>query len=244
MDKLPPIRSRKAYLQIVDTLVDRIARGELEYGNRLYNEGELMAMLGVSRPTLREALRVLEFLGIVTVAPRSGIRISSPQDDHRYLPLLYSMVFERISQRDLFELRQALQVEMAGHAADRRDEAGLTRLRAAARDMRDHMDADAAAFARLDYAFHMEILRCAGNFAAVKLMNTFGILIERQLRETIEEMPLPRRKKTLSYHEGIVLRIEQQDAAGARALMYEHLSRSREANSSEEPVRFRLDSDL
>ena len=102
---LSPIRSQKAYRTIVRTIVGLIARGELEYGNRLYNEQELMAMLGVSRPTLREALRVLEFLGIATVAPRRGILINQPQDSEGYLPLLSVLLFERITDRELFELR-------------------------------------------------------------------------------------------------------------------------------------------
>ena len=91
---LSPIRSQKAYRTIVRTIVGLIARGELEYGNRLYNEQELMSMLGVSRPTLREALRVLEFLGIATVAPRRGILINQPRDSEGYLPLLSVLLFE------------------------------------------------------------------------------------------------------------------------------------------------------
>ena len=242
--QIQPIRSKKAYLQIVDTLVDRIARGKLEYGNKLYNESELLELLGVSRPTLREALRVLEFLGIVTVAPRSGIRINSPQPDNGYLPLIYSMVFERISQRDLFELRQALQVEMAGQAALRRDRAGLERLWEAVEAMRAGLEGEAAQFAQLDYAFHMEIIRCSGNFVALKLMNTFGTLIQRQLLETIQDMPRQRRAGTLEYHTRIVQHIQKGDAAGARAVMYEHLGRSRQVNQNAGQIRFRLGSDL
>ena len=71
-------------------------------------------MLGVSRPTLREALRVLEFLGIATVAPRRGILINQPRDSEGYLPLLSVLLFERITDRELFELRQALQIEAVG----------------------------------------------------------------------------------------------------------------------------------
>ena len=96
MDKLtpPPIRE-KSYLRIVGTIMDMIAQGKVQYGDRLYNEQELVAMLGVSRPTLREALRVLEFLGIATVVPHKGITISKPNESGGYLPLLYILAFEK-----------------------------------------------------------------------------------------------------------------------------------------------------
>ena len=78
---IPAIKKEKAYLRIVDVVMDLIARGEVGYDDHFYTEQELMAMLGVSRPTLREALRVLEFLGIATVTPHKGISISRPSDE-------------------------------------------------------------------------------------------------------------------------------------------------------------------
>ena len=67
---ISPVKSPKAYLLIVEKIVSLVARGELKYGEQLYTENDLMATLNVSRPTLREALRVLEFLGVVSVSPR------------------------------------------------------------------------------------------------------------------------------------------------------------------------------
>ena len=72
---ITPIKSPKAYLVIVEKIVGLVASGQLKYGEHLYTEKDLMETLNVSRPTLREALRVLEFLGIVSVSPRKGIKI-------------------------------------------------------------------------------------------------------------------------------------------------------------------------
>lgn len=66
-------QEKKAYRQIVEAILGMITDGSLEYGSKLYKEQELGQLLGVSRPTLREALRALEILGIVTVRPRNGI---------------------------------------------------------------------------------------------------------------------------------------------------------------------------
>ena len=53
-------QEKKAFRQIIEAILVMIADGTLEYGSSLYNEEELCQMLGVSRPTLREALRAME----------------------------------------------------------------------------------------------------------------------------------------------------------------------------------------
>ena len=69
---LKPVKNKKAYMQIIEEIIRLLNENKIEYGDKLYSEPELTSMLNVSRPTLREALRVLEFLGIVTVSPRKS----------------------------------------------------------------------------------------------------------------------------------------------------------------------------
>ena len=107
----------KSYLRSVGIIMDLIASGHLQYGDRLYKEQDLAEMLGVSRPTMREALRVLEFLGVASAVPHRGISINQPSAQGGYLPLLYILSFEKTTNKELFELRQALQMEMAAQAA-------------------------------------------------------------------------------------------------------------------------------
>ena len=225
---LSPIRSQKAYRTIVRTIVGLIARGELEYGNRLYNEQELMAMLGVSRPTLREALRVLEFLGIATVAPRRGILINQPQDSEGYLPLLSVLLFERITDRELFELRQALQIEAVGHAAERsstKQAAVLDEINLRLEALLNQTPPDPVQFADIDYEFHEQVASMAENRLGKKLMNTFGVLMRGKLLEISRAITPELRKKTLSFHREIARQISLHDPETARRVMREHLDR-------------------
>ena len=225
---LSPIRSQKAYRTIVRTIVGLIARGELEYGNRLYNEQELMSMLGVSRPTLREALRVLEFLGIATVAPRRGILINQPRDSEGYLPLLSVLLFERITDRELFELRQALQIEAVGHAAERggaKQAAVLDEINLRLESLLNQASPEPVQFADIDYEFHEQVASMAENRLGKKLMNTFGVLMRDQLLEISRAMTPELRKKTLSFHREIARQISLHDPEAARRVMREHLDR-------------------
>lgn len=239
---ISPIKHKKAYLQIVDKVVELIAQGKLEYGSKLYNEQELVSLLGVSRPTLREALRVLEFLGIVTTGPRKGILINKPADSSGYIPLAYILTFEQIKQRELFELRQALQIESAGLAALRRTPAHLRELKDYVLWIEASLQADTETFAQLDYDYHQQIIVCAENQLALKLMNTLGTMMRQQLENYIREMPIERRTGTLYYHRTIAEHIERGEVDQARDMMCKHLTRPYDARM-ELPIQFRLDGD-
>ena len=98
----------KAYLRFVHTIVQEIADGNLAYDEKFYSEQELSDKFHMSIPTLREALRVLEFMGIITVKPHQGIHIHHPEDFGGYPVMRYILDFESPSQQELQELHTAL----------------------------------------------------------------------------------------------------------------------------------------
>jgi len=232
----PPIRE-KSYLRIVGTIMDMIAQGKVQYGDRLYNEQELVAMLGVSRPTLREALRVLEFLGVATVVPHKGITINRPSETGGYLPLLYILSFEKTTGKELFELRQALQLEMVSLAAANRTDEDIQTLRTMIQQMEDQKTADAEVLSRLDDDFHQKLLEVSGNRLVCKLMETIRPMIRKQLAGHIENETLAHRDQTIADHKRITECVAQGDGAAARQAMYLHLTDSRR-DAGDEPVLF------
>ena len=160
---IKPVKNKKAYFQIIDTFIKLIITNQLEYGERLYNETELMEILNVSRPTLREALRVMEFLGIVTVSPRKGIIISDPKNNNYYLPLTYILAFEKTSNTDLFELRMAIELQMISLATSRGTDENFAELKQILDEMVNLPDGDITNFTKLDQLFHTQVLNCAKN---------------------------------------------------------------------------------
>ena len=227
MENIPAIKKEKAYLRIVDVIIRLIAEGKVEYQDRFYTEQELMTMLGVSRPTLREALRVLEFLGVTTVSPRNGISIRKPSDQEGYLPLLYILAFEKTTGRELFELRQALQLEMAALAARCRTEKDVQALNDLIGEMEGQLDADDDVFYALDHHFHQRIVEAAGNHLVLKLMNTIGPMLQNQLLRHGKKETTKQRRATLEEHRCIVEQIAAGDSSAARDAMEHHLADSR-----------------
>jgi len=224
---VPSIKKEKAYLRIVDVVIRLVAEGKVEYHDRFYTEQELMTMLGVSRPTLREALRVLEFLGVTTVSPRNGISIRKPSDQDGYLPLLYILAFEKTTGQELFELRQALQLEMTALAAQSRSEEDLWALQRLLEEMEQQLDADDDTFYSLDHKFHQQIVEATGNHLVLKLMNTIGPMLRNQLLRHGKKDTTKQRQMTLEEHRCIVEHIAAGRSAAARDAMERHLADSR-----------------
>lgn len=225
MKEIKPVKTTKAYMQIVDKIIDLVINNEIEYGDKLYSEPELTKLLNVSRPTLREALRVLEFLDIVNVSPRRGIRINKPESTDSYKPLIYMLKFEKTTELELFELRRAIQISMVEPAARNRTEEDLTELKEIVDSFTTYIDADYEIFADLDYNYHMQIIKCSQNLMCYKLMKTLSILMKNQMRNIIYNLPKENRADTLKYHTKIYEAIRDKDSDKALKLMSEHMER-------------------
>lgn len=219
------VKRKKIYFMIVESFIERIQSGQIEYGDKLYNEQELIKMFNVSRPTFREALRVMEFLGIITVTPRKGIIVNDPSENKTYFPLLYILAFEKTSSKNLFELRRAIQVEMVARAAERATPEDLEKLASIVEETRLQLNADYTVFADLDYQFHMQVVECAKNPLCYKLMETLKVMIHSQLEQIIKAMPIEKRESTLRYHHEIYEAVKEGNSVKACSIMQEHLER-------------------
>lgn len=240
---IPSVRREKAFLRIVDIIINLISEGKVAYKDKFYTEQELMTILGVSRPTLREALRVLEFLGVTTVSPRNGISINAPNDSDGYLPLIYTLAFDKTTPRELFEIRQALQLEMVAIAALEHTPESVAALREINEKMRNNLDATPEQFAYIDYEYHQQIIITSKNRLALKLSNTIAPLIQKQLILRQREMvSYKSRENTLHEHEVIVQHVENGEAEAARLAMLNHMKGSAKMARAfgDEPIHFSI----
>lgn len=225
IENIKPVKSKKAYMQIVESIIALISANKIEYGDKLYSEQEMTKMLNVSRPTLREALRVLEFLGIVSVSPRRGISINKPENTESYMPLIYMLMFEKTEEIELFELRRSIQISMAEKAAENRSEEDLKILEEIIVKNKEYINDDYEVFAELDYNFHKQVVKCSGNAMCYKLMETLNILMKNQMMDIIHNLPIEKRVDTVDYHIKIYESIRDKKSEDAMKYMYQHMER-------------------
>lgn len=190
---------------VADAIVQRIQRGELRPGERLY-EDKLAAELGVSRNPVRESIRALEATGFIEVIPRRGAYVA--EIDHTDLG-------------QLLEVRQILEAHAAALAALRRDEHVIARLdRCIAEGTEASQREDLVTAAQRHREFHLAIEEASGNRY---IGDTVGPL--RQRTELVFSM-LSDQRSMLSWEEHRRVRdaIASGDAELARQRTLEHMA--------------------
>lgn len=197
-----------------------VVSGGLDSGERLPAERELVGQLGVSRTVVREALNLLEARGVLSIEHGRGAVVSAGNAD-AVRDTLGSLL--RVKPRTLWELleiRQILEVEIAGLAAGRAGPEDVRAMRGQVERMRASIDAPEG-YVDADVEFHALLARSAGNGVLLTMLDPIIELL-RASREVSASQPGSARRALLE-HEEILRRVETGDADGARREMREHL---------------------
>jgi DNA-binding FadR family transcriptional regulator len=127
----PPFRVPKTAELVADTIRKRIVQGDLGEGDTLPPEGQLVEQFGVSRPTLREAFRILETERLITVTrgSRTGARVSLPRVENVARYASYWMQAADVAVSDIYEARLALEPYVVRKLASQPSSAATALLR-------------------------------------------------------------------------------------------------------------------
>ncbi|GAA1738679.1 FadR/GntR family transcriptional regulator [Luedemannella helvata] len=207
----------------------QIVRGELSEGDTLPSETELMAEFGVSRPTLREAFRILESEGLIYVrrGAHGGTLVKRPDGDAaaRYTGLI--LEFQGTTLADVYDARNVIEAPCVGLLAKRRTKKDITRLREALAEAREVIE-DSTRLIEYHNAFHALVIELAGNKTLTVLNHMVRHIIEESsAAHMAADAGTPANiaaiRKGFRAHELLVDHIEAQDADAAVELWRSHL---------------------
>ncbi len=201
-----------------------ILSGELRSGDRLLNQNELAAKLGVSRPSLREALYTLKLMGAIEQRPGAGTVLRA------CAPALLSGTFDLPLMSDadgtleLMETRQLIEVGMVRLAVDRVTSAELSSLKHVLSEMNAlATKGDVEGYRERDLVFHHLIAQAAHNRFVLHLFMTIRRFLEQFLKESFDVMP-DMLKHSQMGHKGIFSALESRDRKRAAKEMNKHLN--------------------
>jgi GntR family transcriptional repressor for pyruvate dehydrogenase complex len=220
------VKIRGASEQVATALQHRIQTDGLGPGDFLGREEDLAAEFGVSRPTLREALKLLASGNLIRASkgPGGGIFVAHTADQgvRRSLSDSVDMMLETgaVSLEELLDARTLLEVPLAGLAALQAGEPTLERLRAAL-EAETAAAGDIDAIHEADTEFHREIAAAAGNRMASALTGWVFEVLQPRLMEELRDAVLP--SAVLDQHVALLKAIEKGDRARAERAMREHL---------------------
>ncbi|MGK4593492.1 FadR/GntR family transcriptional regulator [Amycolatopsis sp. w19] len=203
----------------VDHLRTMIDSGRLPAGSRLPAERALCEQLGISRGSLRQALRVLDSIGYVQVRPGSGTYVRENLDEQ---PLRgWFSEHEQLVEK-LFDLRTTVEPTLAERLALEHTPRVLARLESTVDEMdQAAADGDMLRVIAADAEFHRVIAGNAGNDDVTDLLRSVLSLVGEERRAALR---LPGQiKKAVDEHRAILEAIRRSDAAAAREITLRHL---------------------
>lgn len=223
-----PVQRVRTYEQVMAQIEDRILDGRLKAGDKLPSERDLSALLGVSRPSLRESLRVLEALGIVDIRPGGGaeggaVLVGEPGSGFVNL-LKLQLALGQFEQTEVLETRIALETWCCEEAAVRATEQDHRELGLILDRMEDP-NITTAEFNKLDAAFHVRIAESTGNSLASHLMGSLRVAINRQMIEAYARLENWKETATVvrREHRQILDALQRREPTEARRAVGDHI---------------------
>jgi GntR family transcriptional repressor for pyruvate dehydrogenase complex len=226
--------------QLLGRFKELISQGVLRPGDRLPAERELSRQFGVSRSTLRHALKVLQIMGVLTQRVGDGTYLTTSAARALSEPLQFMVLLDGITLFDLLETRLIVEPELAARAAERATPEDLAAVRA---PMEEIEPPPPQRIIELDLAFHHAIFQASGNLLCSRIFTLIhhSMATSIALTSQLEGWDL-----TLRSHRAIYEAIAGRKPEEARSRMVEHLLHGREllVTASAEPERLEIATEL
>ena len=207
--------------KIIRQIRELITSGQLKPGNRLPSERKLAERLGVSRSYIREAIRKLEFYGILRTMPQSGTVVAGIGIVALEGLITDVLKMEKSDFQDLVETRVSLEVEATRLAAERRTDEDIASIRQALADYEKQVEQGKESVEE-DLMFHLQIAAASKNAVLKSLMLVITPDIIQEFKE-LEICTDGRYRRSLEEHKIILQHIVDQNSEAAAEAMREHL---------------------
>lgn len=211
---------------VTEQLKDKITTGFYKDGDQLPPEPILCEMFGVSRITVREALKKLNMMGLIDIQQGKGTFVKSVDLSVFMRPLFQKIKFEEIDVEAIYSARTYIEMGTARLAAENRTEGDLAVLEGILRNLKHQISVgDLIGVADYDQAFHVEVARISRNpilLACVETLEDISTACIKRHNKYMEMMD-----NCYSEHYAIFTAIRDSDAAAAEAAMVHHTQNSK-----------------
>lgn len=208
---------------IIDQLQNAIMRGDLPPGTKLPSERELAERLGVSRASVREALKAMSRMGVIDIRPGDGNYVAEVDPAQLARPMSYVIYLNSGNIQNLLELRRIVEVEATGLAAERATEDDIAEIEQVLAETEKRANAmQLDEFLDFDMKFHKRVAAASQNV----LLTQVNALLCELLREAGRRVAaIPEgRSAAVAAHRAIMDALKSRNAAKAREHAAAHLA--------------------
>ncbi|MDL2272782.1 FadR family transcriptional regulator [Desulfovibrio sp. OttesenSCG-928-I05] len=205
--------------QVIDQIKSLLSGGDLRPGSQLPPERQLAEMLGVSRPSLREALRALEYAGVLETRVGEGVFVS---DGSCMLSnnLQMSHLLQQYALEEMIEVRKVLETASIKLAVERASDEDIACIRKVHEESKAELHSREG-FAHSDYAFHQAIVEAAHNSIFVVMLQTMRQMMSDfniELLATVKG-----RRAVIQNHEEVLEALASRESKAAAKALESHL---------------------
>lgn len=223
MGNLAGIKKKKLADFVLDEIKRMIQVGELKEGDRLPNQTEFAARLGVSRPSLREAMQTLAMVGAIEQRPGYGSVIKSLTPALFASHLATPLVNDEQATRELLEARRFIEGGIAKLAAQNATESEVRKAGSLVRQMAEALEKGRREeYTELDTRIHYHLAVASHNKIMFHFFVTIRSLMEQFMAEAFWLLP-ELLARSMQYHQRIFQGLRDRDDVAAAGAMTEHI---------------------
>ena len=197
-----------------------LSDGVLSPGTKLPPERDLAAHFKVARSSLRQALKVLEIMGVITQKVGDGSYLNRDASSVLAVPMEFLFLLDDTSVQELTELRFLMEPALAAQAAERANSEDIALLRQSITDL-ENSEQDRVKLVASDLLFHRAIFQASGNRLTGRIFHTIHRAMLNMMMVTSQMVDL---EHTVAFHRPILAAIEGRDPKLASQLMTAHLN--------------------
>jgi DNA-binding FadR family transcriptional regulator len=217
---ITPIKKTRVAEEVADRIRVLMLDGTFPPGEPLPSERHLAERFGVSRGSIRDALRTLETIGLLETRHGQGTFPHELSVDRLVAPLASVMAYRSDLQDELLDVRRMFEPAVARAAALRATEEDLADLQRILETQRQKLKAGQSAIAE-DTAFHAILARATRNRVVMSIMATLNDLLVESRTQSLRQKGRPAR--SIDGHEAVVAALRRRDVEGASQAMYNHI---------------------
>ncbi|MFT8351925.1 FadR/GntR family transcriptional regulator [Clostridium saccharoperbutylacetonicum] len=229
-----PNKNPKVYEQVIDDIKNKIKSGEIKKGDRLPSERELSESLGVSRTSIREAIRALEVIGLVESRRGAGNYIKTNFEDSLFEPLSVMFMLQESSPREMFDVRESLELQCARLSSKNIQDNELSLLAAILDRM--YLAENEEESLELDIKFHYIVAKASRNVLLINVLQVISQLMDEFIKKfRMQILHVGNTKESLlEIHENLYRALKCRDEAKVYSAMKEHFNLIRKAYEYDE----------
>jgi GntR family transcriptional repressor for pyruvate dehydrogenase complex len=185
---LTPLKNQSVVRSVLKRIEEAVLNKELKAGDKLPSEGELARNFGIGKTSVREALRMLEALGIIETRRGEGSFIVDRPSADSINPLIYAMLLEQGSNNQILELRQMVEPMYTIMAMEKANDEQLEDLERIVERLEESVRSGKKAV-ELDMAFHKKVLEMTDNPFIIRIGETVLQFFSFSISRSIQSNP-------------------------------------------------------